>query len=135
MTGPDGVRPNSQSPLRGIIPRALEFIFAVVNHDPAVRYTIRAAYLEIYNESVRERLRNDLTAVNVRFLQVRDLLNPAATNLSVRYTQEKGFYVENLFVVECEVIDDCMAVLEEGWSQISFRNSLWETSLVHRHYL
>lgn len=25
-----------------------------------------------------------------------------------------GFYVENLFVVQCEVLDDCLAVLEEG---------------------
>ncbi len=57
---------------------------------------MRAGYLEIYNE------------------QVQDLLNPTSASLAVRWSTEKGFYVENLFVVECEVLDDCMAVLEEG---------------------
>ena len=61
-----------------------------------VRYTVKASYLEIYNEHVQ------------------DLLNPSSSALPVRYNVDKGFYVENLFVVECEVLDDCMAVLEEG---------------------
>ena len=34
--------------------------------------------------------------------------------LQVRWSKNKGFYVENLFVVECESDDDLMAVLEEG---------------------
>ena len=63
---------------------------------PDTKFNIRAAYLEIYNE------------------QVQDLLNPKSTSLPIRWTSEKGFYVENLFVVECEVLDDCKAVLEEG---------------------
>ena len=29
-------------------------------------------------------------------------------------TKNKGFYVGNLFVLECEKMDDIMAVLEEG---------------------
>jgi hypothetical protein len=60
------------------------------------RFTVRASYLEIYNE------------------QVRDLLNPGNGSLPVRWTRDRGFYVENLFVVECETVEDCMAVLEEG---------------------
>ena len=63
---------------------------------PDSRFLVRAGYLEIYNE------------------QVQDLLNPTSASLAVRWSTEKGFYVENLFVVECEVLDDCMAVLEEG---------------------
>ncbi|XP_061189886.1 kinesin-like protein KIF12 isoform X2 [Saccostrea echinata] len=58
---------------------------------------IRASYLEIYNE------------------QVIDLLNPNQKRyLMVRWSKNKGFYVENLFVAECECVDDLMAVLEEG---------------------
>ncbi|XP_056020727.1 kinesin-like protein KIF12 isoform X6 [Ostrea edulis] len=58
---------------------------------------IRASYLEIYNE------------------QVIDLLNPNQKRyLQVRWSKNKGFYVENLFVAECECVDDLMAVLEEG---------------------
>jgi hypothetical protein len=60
------------------------------------KFIVHACFLEIYNE------------------QVQDLLNPSSTSLPVRYGTEKGFYVENLFVVECEVLDDCLAVLEEG---------------------
>ena len=57
---------------------------------------MRASYLEIYNE------------------QVRDLLNLNSGNLGLRWSKSRGFYVENLFVVECEDIQDMMAVLIEG---------------------
>lgn len=66
-----------------------------------IKFTMKASYLEIYNE------------------QVQDLLNPSSASLPVRYNTERGFYVENLFVVECEVLDDCMAVLEEGTHYLS----------------
>ena len=47
--------------------------------------------------------------------QVNDLLNPnQRSHLAVRWSSNKGFYVENLFVVECEEMDDLLAVLEEG---------------------
>lgn len=32
----------------------------------------------------------------------------------MRWSQERGFFVENLFVVDCDSLDDCLAVLEEG---------------------
>ena len=40
-------------------------------------------------------------------------------NLAVRWSKNKGFYVENLFHVECESVDDLMAVLEEGKQLLS----------------
>ena len=45
-----------------------------------------------------------------------DLLNPSPNKsyLQVRWSKNRGFYVENLFVMECETLDDLMAVLEEG---------------------
>lgn len=79
--------------------RSLRYLFDLINKKQAIeetRFTVHACYLEIYNE------------------QVQDLLNPSSTSLPVRFGTEKGFYVENLFVVECEVLDDCLAVLEEG---------------------
>ena len=46
---------------------------------------------------------------------MKDLLNPfGRDSLPVRWSKDKGFYVENLFVVECETSDDILAVLEEG---------------------
>lgn len=66
-------------------------------------FVLRACFLEIYNE------------------QVVDLLNPGQKKyLNVRWAKDKGFYVENLFVVECIEEDDVMAVMEEG----SFKNHI-----------
>ncbi|KAJ1559555.1 Kinesin- protein 12 [Cladochytrium tenue] len=106
ITGPEEGLYTSLS-LAGIIPRALEFLFQQVqalrdSSDPGggaeagLTVNVRAAFLEIYNE------------------QVQDLLNPGATGLAIRWTAAKGFYVESLFVADCEALDDCMAVLEEG---------------------
>lgn len=50
-------------------------------------------------------------------MQVIDLLNPGSARkpLAVRWSKIKGgFFVENLFVVDCEELDDLLAVLEEG---------------------
>lgn len=46
-----------------------------------------------------------------------DLLNPGSQRkpLAVRWSKKsRGFFVENLFMVECEEFDDLLAVLEEG---------------------
>jgi len=46
-----------------------------------------------------------------------DLLNPGTSRkpLAVRWSKKtRGFFVENLFTVECEELDDLLAVLEEG---------------------
>lgn len=46
-----------------------------------------------------------------------DLLNPSTTRkpLAVRWSKKaRGFFVENLFTVDCEELDDLIAVLEEG---------------------
>ena len=51
-----------------------------------------------------------------------DLLNPVQPepgkrprSLMVRWNKKKrAFFVENLFTVECEELDDLLAVLEEG---------------------
>lgn len=46
-----------------------------------------------------------------------DLLNPGIRRkpLAVRWSKKsRGFFVENLFTVDCEELDDLIAVLEEG---------------------
>lgn len=46
-----------------------------------------------------------------------DLLNPGTARkpLAVRWSKKaRGFFVENLFTVDCEELDDLIAVLEEG---------------------
>lgn len=53
----------------------------------------------------------------ILFLKVIDLLNPGSARkpLAVRWSKKaRGFFVENLFTVDCEELDDLFAVLEEG---------------------
>jgi hypothetical protein len=47
---------------KGIIPRAFEHIFEAVGIDSTKKYLIRASYLEIYNENVRDLLGKDVKA-------------------------------------------------------------------------
>ncbi len=68
------------------------------------QYFVKASFTEIYNE------------------QLRDLLNPVSGVLHTRWNIKnvtiqniiKGFFVEDLMIVECTNIDDLIAVLKEG---------------------
>ncbi|VDI56426.1 Hypothetical predicted protein [Mytilus galloprovincialis] len=99
MTGPPqqfegGNHPESD--MQGVIQRSFRYLVQQLGQVTGNK-TIKASYLEIYNE------------------QVIDLLNTNHRRyLNVRWSKNKGFYVENLFIVECETVDDLMAVLEEG---------------------
>nr|KAJ3418463.1 Kinesin- protein 12 [Polyrhizophydium stewartii] len=97
ITGPEG--PQTADTV-GIVPRALNFMFhqiaAMRDSGQLSAIRVQASYLEIYNEHVQ------------------DLLNPQNATLPVRWSAERGFYVENLFIVDCDVLDDSLAVLEEG---------------------
>jgi hypothetical protein len=98
ITGPTETSPNPETV--GIVPRALSHLFEEMKKQKASGkfsdIRIQASYLEIYNENVL------------------DLLNPQNTSLPVRWSQERGFFVENLLIVDCDSLDDCLAVLEEG---------------------
>ncbi|GLE06599.1 hypothetical protein PINS_up015993 [Pythium insidiosum] len=81
----------------GIIPRAVKYLFSLFERAPKdVKFVVRASYCEIYNEHVY------------------DLLNPASGCLHVRWNDRSGFYVQDLLVVQCDGIDDVMAVVHEG---------------------
>jgi len=103
MTGPDlhqqkECTPPSPSTLdgpQGLIPRALACLFNLLTEQPRGAL-VRASYLEIYNETLN------------------DLLNPASTNLLLRYETKRGPFVQNLLQVDCESLEDAMLVLAEG---------------------
>ncbi|KAI8849547.1 P-loop containing nucleoside triphosphate hydrolase protein [Chytridium lagenaria] len=93
ITGPDTSTTRECDPSRfGIIPRALQHLYQVLDQkqqeSPNIECKVSAAYLEIYNE------------------QVQDLLNPNGASLPIRWNAARGFYVENLLIVECETYED-----------------------------
>ncbi|XP_064460241.1 kinesin-like protein KIF12 [Ornithodoros turicata] len=94
LTGPQATKGDGQQP--GIIQLAFAYLFNEIQQRKGVEYIVQASYLEVYRE------------------QVLDLLNPSPKALPVRWSKDKGFYAENLFVVECEDLGDLDGVLEEG---------------------
>jgi len=79
----------------GLIPRSITYIWQRMLQRPE-KFYVKSGFFEIYNE------------------QVRDLLNPSSGILHCRWNSKKGFYVEELMVVDCTSVDDLIAVLHEG---------------------
>ncbi|MPC10969.1 Kinesin-like protein KIF12 [Portunus trituberculatus] len=82
----------------GLIFRSFVYLFNQLQNRDDMEFTLTASYLEIYNEKVI------------------DLLNIGTNTkpLQVRWSKKKrGFFVENLFEIECSELDDLLAVLEE----------------------
>eukprot|EP00658_Telonema_sp_P-2_P039287 TRINITY_DN2810_c0_g1_i2.p1 TRINITY_DN2810_c0_g1~~TRINITY_DN2810_c0_g1_i2.p1 ORF type:complete len:359 (+),score=93.54 TRINITY_DN2810_c0_g1_i2:190-1266(+) len=95
MTGCPDIQ-DGLNAMHGVIPRVAVQIFDCLSQqEEGVEYTVRASYLEIYNE------------------QVSDLLHPEGGVLNIRW-RPSGFFVEDLFVVDVSNVDDMLAVFEEG---------------------
>ena len=76
MFGPDDITCEED---KGIVPRASAHLFGAIRDDPReIQYSIKASFLEIYKENIR------------------DLLHPATPTLPVRESPTKGVYVEHL---------------------------------------
>ena len=110
--------------LHGIIPRASRRLFQEAEGREGVSYTFKASYLEIYNEQVTDLLNPEVlppkhesqaqTPIVIR------IGHGKVSSLPVRW-RRSGFFVENLFVVEMETIEDILAVFEEGSKNRSVR--------------
>ncbi|GJQ70814.1 hypothetical protein Trydic_g741 [Trypoxylus dichotomus] len=102
LTGPPKLFLKKLAPYsehHGLIFRAFLYLFQLLQEKSSVHFVLKASFLEIYNEKVI------------------DLLNPGIRRkpLAVRWSKKcRGFFVENLFTVDCEELDDLIAVLEEG---------------------
>ncbi|KAH0954697.1 hypothetical protein HN011_006844 [Eciton burchellii] len=101
LTGPPRLfeRMDPYSEDHGLVFRSFVYLFKVLQEHENCNFVLKASFLEIYNEKVI------------------DLLNPGTSRkpLAVRWSKKtRGFFVENLFTVECEELDDLLAVLEEG---------------------
>ncbi|KAL1141008.1 hypothetical protein AAG570_000934 [Ranatra chinensis] len=102
LTGPPGLFQGRVDPLsenHGLVFRSFMHLFRSLQERSETHFILKASFLEIYNEKVI------------------DLLNPGSARkpLAVRWSKKSGrFFVENLFTVDCEELDDLLAVLEEG---------------------
>uniref|UniRef100_A0A336MJW8 Kinesin-like protein n=1 Tax=Culicoides sonorensis TaxID=179676 RepID=A0A336MJW8_CULSO len=102
LTGPPELfigKPDPSHEYHGLIFRSFLYLFQQIKSRTDMNFVLQASFLEIYNEKVI------------------DLLNPGSARkpLAVRWSKKsRGFFVENLFTVDCEELDDLLAVLEEG---------------------
>ncbi|XP_061516746.1 kinesin-like protein KIF12 isoform X1 [Anopheles gambiae] len=102
LTGPPELfyrKPDPAHEDHGLVFRSFLYLFKLLQERKDTNFVLKASFLEIYNEKVI------------------DLLNPGTARkpLAVRWSKKsRGFFVENLFTVDCEELDDLLAVLEEG---------------------
>lgn len=85
------------SEFQGVVPRAVDKLFEDIEKAPStIQFQIIVSYYEIYCEKVR------------------DLLNPAQTNMKVRETKTDGFIVQDVTEVYCTDKENVLRVIEMG---------------------
>lgn len=83
--------------LRGIIPRSFDHIFKIINATPTKQFLVRASFLELHNE------------------EIRDLLNKNMNNkMELREKPEGGFYVKELSSFMIQSVKELLEKLEQG---------------------
>ncbi|XP_078414399.1 kinesin-like protein KIF17 [Cetorhinus maximus] len=87
--------PTSQ---RGVIPRAFEHIFESIQCTENTKFLVRASYLEIYNEEIRDLLGKD-----------------TKQKLELKEHPEKGIYVKELSMHTVHSVSECEKIMDIGW--------------------
>uniref|UniRef100_A0A8B9W278 Kinesin-like protein KIF17 n=1 Tax=Bos mutus grunniens TaxID=30521 RepID=A0A8B9W278_BOSMU len=101
---------------RGIIPRAFEHIFESVQCAENTKFLVRASYLEIYNEDVRDLLGTD-----------------AKQKLELKEHPEKGVYVKGLSMHTVHSVGQCERIMEAGWKNRSVGYTLMNKDSSRSH--
>ncbi|KAF5836468.1 kinesin family member 3a [Dunaliella salina] len=83
--------------LRGIIPNTFDYIFSRIGRESSKEYLVRASYLEIYNEDIRDLLSK----------------NPN-TKLEMKENADKGVYIKDLMQFVVKSREEITSVLEVG---------------------
>ncbi|XP_061639589.1 kinesin-like protein KIF17 isoform X8 [Phyllopteryx taeniolatus] len=83
---------------RGVIPRAFEHIFESIQCAENTKFLVRASYLEIYNEEIRDLLGND-----------------TKQRLELKEHPEPGVYARDLSMHTVHSVAECETVMERGW--------------------
>ncbi|KAI3381476.1 hypothetical protein SNEBB_001975 [Seison nebaliae] len=82
---------------KGIIPRAFTQIFDKVDLTDNLHFIVRVAYIEIYNEEVRDLLSKDLRK-----------------KLEIQESPDRGVQIKDLSWFCCQSVKDCETLLEKG---------------------
>uniref|UniRef100_A0A8C3W309 Kinesin-like protein KIF17 n=1 Tax=Catagonus wagneri TaxID=51154 RepID=A0A8C3W309_9CETA len=101
---------------RGIIPRAFEHIFESVQCAENTKFLVRASYLEIYNEDVRDLLGTD-----------------TKQKLELKEHPEKGVYVKGLSMHTVHSVAQCERIMETGWKNRSVGYTLMNKDSSRSH--
>ncbi|XP_030619738.1 kinesin-like protein KIF17 [Delphinapterus leucas] len=101
---------------RGIIPRAFEHIFESVQCAESTKFLVRASYLEIYNEDVRDLLGTD-----------------TKQKLELKEHSEKGVYVKGLSMHTVHSVAQCERIMETGWKNRSVGYTLMNKDSSRSH--
>ncbi|KAM5248681.1 kinesin-like protein KIF17 [Ctenodactylus gundi] len=101
---------------RGIIPRAFEHVFESVQCAEDTKFLVRASYLEIYNEDVRDLLGAD-----------------TKQKLELKEHPEKGVYVKGLSMHTVHSVAQCERVMETGWKNRSVGYTLMNKDSSRSH--
>jgi hypothetical protein len=83
--------------LRGVMPRAFEGVFKAIEGDPNKQYLVRASYMELYKEEIRDLLSRD-----------------PKNKLEIKEHPEKGVYVKDLSSFVVKSVQDLKEVMYTG---------------------
>ncbi|XP_068451950.1 kinesin-like protein KIF17 isoform X2 [Clinocottus analis] len=83
---------------RGVIPRAFEHVFESIQCAEDTKFLVRASYLEIYNEEIRDLLGSD-----------------TKQRLELKEHPERGVYARDLSLHTVHSVAECESVIERGW--------------------
>lgn len=84
--------------LRGVIPLSFDHIFDTINADTTREYMVRASYLEIYNEDIRDLLNDD-----------------AKKKLDLKESADGTVYVKDLTEVVVRDVESMNNVMNRGF--------------------
>ncbi|XP_042157086.1 kinesin-like protein KIF3C isoform X2 [Oncorhynchus tshawytscha] len=95
---------------RGVIPNAFEHVFTQISRSSADRqYLVRASYLEIYREEIR-----DLLDPNMHAPHVPNVHTHTHRTLELRESPESGVYVRDLTSCVCKSVKEIQELMNLG---------------------
>ncbi|XP_019910908.1 kinesin-like protein KIF17 isoform X2 [Esox lucius] len=101
---------------RGVIPRAFEHIFESIQCAENTKFLVRASYLEIYNEEIRDLLGND-----------------TKQKMELKEHPERGVYVRDLSLHTVHSVAECERIMEQGWGNRSVGYTLMNKDSSRSH--